>query len=202
MFVGNSIANYDIPMLRRWMPEVTKALSYRTLDVSVLRTFFRGTAKIKLPKDVDDLLSGDTAEETHRALDDCLHCAEALRGLTTYAFNTFVNAYLWFKRAQEIETEVSTVSELQDRVAHLEMLIKYGSRRAIKNERKLVEARDEPVDPFKQHYDVLRAEDNKGLFRASGSGGILGKEVGSEQDDFGPHDPITGHYIGRNGNGR
>lgn len=89
MFTGNSIANYDLPLIRYWMPEVHKILSYRTYDLSVLRTHYTDLAGVELPPGLDALIKSGTGnqgrESTHRALDDARWCAEGLRQLIGYS---------------------------------------------------------------------------------------------------------------------
>jgi len=82
MLCGNSIANYDIPMLRLWMPNLLKCLSYRIMDVSVLRSFYQDIAKVKLPEGLAEKIKSGGGG--HRALSDALFCAEALRELVTF----------------------------------------------------------------------------------------------------------------------
>jgi oligoribonuclease (3'-5' exoribonuclease) len=83
MFCGNSIANYDIPMMAMWMPRVHNILSYRTMDVSVLRTFYVEAAKVKLPDGLAESIKAGAGD--HRAMADCVLCADNLRSLKRYA---------------------------------------------------------------------------------------------------------------------
>jgi len=88
MLVGNSISNLDIPMLRLWMPEFHKMLSYRIMDVSVLRSFYQDLSKVALPEGLAERIKSGTGRSggrLHRALDDAKHCAEALRECVAYA---------------------------------------------------------------------------------------------------------------------
>jgi oligoribonuclease (3'-5' exoribonuclease) len=85
MFTGNSIANYDIPLMKLWMPKLHKLLAYRIMDVSVLRTFYTDLARVALPPGLADKIK--TGGGGHRALSDAEWCADALRECVTYARN-------------------------------------------------------------------------------------------------------------------
>ncbi len=82
MFTGNSIANFDIPMVQSWMPSLHKRLSYRIMDVSVLRTFFVELARVPLPDGLDMAIKSGGGG--HRALSDALYCAESLKKLVAF----------------------------------------------------------------------------------------------------------------------
>ncbi len=89
MLTGNSIANLDIPMLRLWMPAFHNMLSYRIMDVSVLRTFYTDLSKVTLPDGLAERIKSGTgragSSTEHRALADAENCAEALREAVKYA---------------------------------------------------------------------------------------------------------------------
>lgn len=193
MFTGNSIANYDIPMFRCWMPAVVKALSYRIMDVSVLRSFYNTIANVQLPEGLDEAIRSG-GNDNHRAMDDCEHCASALRRLTAYARDVVVatdyqNEFLVREEARAsaaasamidaMRRAEPTPSDVAARVAHLEMLVRYGSRRAIKEERRLIETRDGVEQYSATGADV---EPEQGLFRKAG--GILRAKPADVVDDF------------------
>ncbi len=82
MFAGNSISNYDIPLLRMWMPDLIKRLSYRIMDLSVLRTFLVELARTPLPEKLN--LAIKSGGGGHRALSDALYCANSLREIVAH----------------------------------------------------------------------------------------------------------------------
>lgn len=81
MLTGNSLASLDIPMLREYMPAVYELFHYRTMDISVIRSFYR----LVVGSATDALMAKATNGDTHRAMDDVLSCAEALRALRAHA---------------------------------------------------------------------------------------------------------------------
>ncbi len=191
MFVGNSIANYDIPMLRRWMPDVVKALSYRIMDVSVLRSFYNTIAAVELPEGLDlAIRAGGNAD--HRALGDAEFCAEALRRLASYARNADASGHVLRERARASAVMESMNHEVtpDGRVAHLEMLVRYGSKRAINEEREYITRRDgvanasAGANPYAgSSYGPIGADtETDGLFRKAG--GILRAKPEDVADDF------------------
>ncbi len=82
IFTGNSIANLDIPMFRLWMPKLLEKLSYRIMDVSVLRTFYTQLACVPLPPELDAAIKSGGGG--HRALSDAVWCADSLRKLVDF----------------------------------------------------------------------------------------------------------------------
>lgn len=95
LFTGNSIANLDIPILRRQMPRLHAAMHYRILDVSVIKTWLVDIVKAPLPKEIELAISkgkcvedaaagGPTFVETHRAYDDVIACISQLRAVTSW----------------------------------------------------------------------------------------------------------------------
>lgn len=67
---GSGIANFDRPMIRRWLPELDEALHYAPIDVGVLRRTWKMWA--------GEEVTGDNDAKIHRALTDVLgHLREA-----------------------------------------------------------------------------------------------------------------------------
>lgn len=87
ILTGNSIANLDLPMLRNWMPKLHNMLSYRIMDVSVLRTFYVDLART-IGADHPTALAIKSGGGGHRALSDALYCSQFLRELVVYARGT------------------------------------------------------------------------------------------------------------------
>ncbi len=221
MMCGNSIANYDIPMLRRWMPSLVDTLSYRIMDVSVLRTFYTELACVPLPPDLDALIRTGTGskEATHRAMDDCLSCAEGLRGLADHAAMESNLAAMWNEQVADAQATPARREPLSlpyttlARLAHLEMLVRYGSKLAIAEEREYLAKRDGPAegsaaqDPYTHSYGPTTPDvAGEGMFRHQG--GILRAKPEDVADDFSGGQPLVfgedGNWStnGSNGNGR
>lgn len=83
VMAGNSVANLDIPLLKLWMPRVHNALSYRIMDVSVLRTFYVETSKVALPPGLAESIKAGASD--HRAMADVELCVKNMRDLRAYA---------------------------------------------------------------------------------------------------------------------
>jgi len=85
VLTGNSLANYDIPLLRRWMPGIFKQMHYRIYDVSVVRTHYREVLQQALPERIEAQITG-AGTEPHRAADDTLTCLKTIRHLRAWSW--------------------------------------------------------------------------------------------------------------------
>ncbi len=83
IFTGNSIANYDIPLMQLWMPRLFALMNYRIMDVSVLRTFYVTLAGVELPAGLAESIKSGSGG--HRALGDAAMAADNLKALVRYA---------------------------------------------------------------------------------------------------------------------
>jgi oligoribonuclease (3'-5' exoribonuclease) len=184
MFLGNSIANYDIPMFRMWMPEVLRMLSYRIMDVSILRSF-TGFAGIELPGALNAAIKSGGGG--HRALEDALFCAESFRQVVDFFGREATGIFgreatgMFVQSGEYVTIDAAAKDEsayLLERIAHLEMLVRYGRRGAIKEERKRIEMRD-------AWQTLPKPDAPQGIFRTAG--GILKASADDVEDEPASH---------------
>jgi hypothetical protein len=100
LFTGNSIANLDMPLVRKFLPRLHAAMHYRIMDVSVLKTWMLDIMDVPLPKEIAVAISkGIKVEqagraiivETHRAYDDVTACIDQLRAISTWTRATLLD---------------------------------------------------------------------------------------------------------------
>lgn len=86
VLTGNSLANFDIPMLRTYLRPVFNEMHYRIYDVSVARTHHREILGQTLPPKIEQQITGGgTVEATHRAADDTRICLRTIRMMRAWA---------------------------------------------------------------------------------------------------------------------
>jgi oligoribonuclease (3'-5' exoribonuclease) len=106
LFAGNSIANLDIPMVKKYFPRFHSMLHYRIMDVSVLRTFYTHLAGGLLPEDIAVAIAGGA--KGHRAYDDAKHAADTLRELVQWVrTHTEVAGPLPYEEVKQLRAEIA-----------------------------------------------------------------------------------------------
>jgi hypothetical protein len=231
MLLGHDLDGFILPMLQYWMSDVEQTFSDRKLDVLTFKDFAE-IVKQARPGAFGFEYEPGPKNQTHRAMDVCAHAAESVEVLATTTDRRQEAFDAWVKsRTESEENEAHPADKLfaapeaqgiktqdinsvgaqeryfaaQERIKHLEMLVRYGRRGAIKEERKLIEAREAGAST---HNGVSTSagtsagsDELLGLFRKTG--GILRskyaekfEEVEGEDLDGDLNAGFNGGYIG------